>query len=52
LHNSGYPADPITMRFVKEHWENKLSKYIRHSWGTIKYLEKQKGQKKLLDFED
>jgi ribonuclease HII len=44
---SGYPADPITIRFVKEHWENALSKYIRHSWGTIKELEKQKGQKTL-----
>jgi len=44
---SGYPADPITMKFVKEHWENALSKYIRHSWGTIKELEKQKSQKTL-----
>ena len=47
---SGYPADPITMRFVKEHWENSLSKYIRHSWGTIKELEKLKNQTKL-DFD-
>lgn len=44
---SGYPADPITMGFVREHWENKLAKYIRHSWGTIKELEKKKGQKTL-----
>ncbi|HIH13828.1 MAG TPA: ribonuclease HII [Nanoarchaeota archaeon] len=48
---SGYPADPITMGFVKEHWENKLAKYIRHSWGTIKELEKLKGQKKLEGFD-
>lgn len=48
---SGYPADPITMKFVKEHWENRLSKYIRHSWGTIKDLEKMKGQKTLGEFD-
>jgi len=48
---SGYPADPITMKFVKEHWENSLSKYIRHSWGTIKDLEKLKGQKTLKGFD-
>ena len=44
---SGYPADPITIKFVKEHWQNSLSKYIRHSWGTIKELEKLKNQSKL-----
>lgn len=49
---SGYPADPITIKFVKEHWENSLSKYIRKSWGTIKELEKAKNQKTLADFED
>ncbi len=49
---SGYPADPITKRFVKEHWENSLSQYIRKSWGTIKELEKLKGQKTLTEFED
>jgi len=49
---SGYPADPITMKFVKEHWENSLSKYIRHSWGTIKDLKKAKGQQKLASFDD
>ena len=48
---SGYPADPITIKFVKEHWENSLSKYIRHSWGTIKELEKLKGQKTLAGFD-
>lgn len=49
---SGYPSDPITMKFVKEHWENSLSQYIRKSWGTIKELEKAKWQKTLGDFED
>jgi ribonuclease HII len=49
---SGYPADPITKKFVKEHWENSLSKYIRKSWGTIKDLEKAKKQKTLAAFED
>jgi len=48
---SGYPADPITVKFVKQHWENALSKYIRHSWGTIKELEKAKGQKTLAGFD-
>ena len=48
---SGYPADPITMKFVKEHWENTLAKYIRKSWGTIKELEKMKGQKTLEGFD-
>lgn len=49
---SGYPADPITKKFVKEHWENALAKYIRKSWGTIKELEKLKNQKTLTTFED
>jgi len=40
------------MKFVKEHWENSLSKYIRHSWGTIKDLKKAKGQQKLASFDD
>ena len=48
---SGYPADPITVKFVKQHWENALSKYIRHSLGTIKELEKAKGQKTLAGFD-
>lgn len=49
---SGYPADPITKKFLKEHWENSLAKYIRKSWGTIKELEKLKNQKSLKEFED
>ena len=49
---SGYPADPITMGFVRAHWENALSQYIRKSWGTIKELQKAKNQKTLTEFED
>ena len=44
---SGYVADPITQKFVEEHWENALSKYIRHSWGNIKKLKHMKAQQKL-----
>ncbi|MBI2041177.1 MAG: ribonuclease HII [DPANN group archaeon] len=47
---SGYPADPITMGFVKAHWENRLSKYIRHSWAPIKKLKSKKFQK-FLEFD-
>jgi ribonuclease HII len=49
---SGYPADPVTIKFVREHWENSLAQYIRKSWGTIKELEKAKKQKTLAEFED
>lgn len=48
---SGYAADPITIKFVKAHWENKLAQYIRKSWGTIRELEKMKGQKLLMEFD-
>ncbi|MEK6923126.1 MAG: ribonuclease HII [Nanoarchaeota archaeon] len=44
---SGYSADPITKKFVEEHWENTLAKYIRHSWGNIKKLKHLKAQQKL-----
>ena len=50
---SGYPADPITKEFLKRNWENPIiTPYIRKSWGTIKQLEKLKGQKTLGEFED
>ena len=46
---SGYPADPV--KFLKEHWNNSLSKHIRHSWMTIKELKKLKDQKSLAEFD-
>ncbi len=42
---SGYMSDEVTQKFVQEHWENKLSKYIRHSWAPIKQLKSKKFQK-------
>ena len=48
---SGYSADPVTQKFVEAHWENELSKFIRHSWGNIKKLKSNKAQQKL-DFKD
>ncbi len=47
---SGYPSDERTMKFVKEHWRNELSKYIRHSWATIKELKTSRRQKTLGEF--
>ncbi len=49
---SGYMSDEVTQKFVQEHWENKLSKYIRHSWAPIKQLKSKKFQKFLDGFED
>jgi len=48
---SGYPSDPITVKFVKEHWENKLAKYIRKSWSTIKRMKEEKLQSSLEEFD-
>lgn len=48
---SGYPSDERTMKFLEEHWENKLAKYIRKSWGTIKELKKKKYQSTLEAFD-
>ena len=47
---SGYPADEITQRFLKEHWNNKVSKYIRKTWATWKNFQANKSQKNLGDF--
>lgn len=48
---SGYPSDERTMKFLEEHWENKLAKFIRKSWGTIKELKKKKYQTTLEVFD-
>ncbi len=52
---SGYPSDPKTKTFLKEHIESMqshdtLPDYIRQSWQTTKDLIKQKTQKGLGDF--
>lgn len=49
---SGYPADPITVRFLRL-WFKKYNKFpseVRHSWNTIKRYEKLKKTKTLDDF--
>ena len=47
---SGYPADEITQRFLNEHWNNSVSKYIRKTWATWKNFQNNKTQKNLEDF--
>ena len=49
---SGYPADPITMRFFKSWFKKygKLPPYTRHSWDTSKKILKDKNTKKLDEF--
>ncbi len=49
---SGYPADPITQRFLKK-WVNKYGKlppHTRHSWNTSKKIMNKFSNKKLDDF--
>ena len=49
---SGYPADPITQKFLKE-WLLKFGKlppYTRHSWKTAQNIINEKNNKKLDDF--
>ena len=46
---SGYPADPITKKFLKENF-NRHPEIFRHSWSTMKELKNGKGQSKLGDF--
>ena len=48
---SGYPADPITQKFVKENHE-KYQNIIRKSWAPYKKILKNKYQKSLEEFED
>jgi len=49
---SGYPADPITVRFLRT-WSKKYEKFpsdVRHSWKTIKKFKNEKKTKSLDDF--
>lgn len=48
---SGYPADPKTKAFLKEHYESKEFDFIfRKSWQTYKNLSNNKSNKSLLDY--
>lgn len=49
---SGYPADPITQKFLKT-WLDKYGKfpiYVRYSWKNAQALLKEKNTRKLDDF--
>jgi ribonuclease HII len=49
---SGYPSDPLTKKFLEEHW-NTYPEIFRHSWSSYKkYSEgvKSKKQKSLSEF--
>ena len=49
---SGYPADPITQRFLKN-WFNKYGKlppHVRHSWKTAQNILKQNSIRRLDEF--
>jgi len=49
---SGYPADPITQKFLKTWLEkyDKFPRYVRYSWKTTQNLLREKRTKKLDDF--
>lgn len=48
---SGYPSDPKTKAFIKEHYSSKEFDFIfRKSWETYKNLSSQNKQKSLKDF--
>ena len=49
---SGYPADPITKKFLLTWFEEfgKLPPHTRHSWKTAENILKSKSNKKLDDF--
>ena len=49
---SGYPADPITQKFLKTWLENyeKFPIYVRYSWKNAKALLKEKNTRKLDDY--
>lgn len=49
---SGYPADPITQKFIRS-WVNKYNKlppHTRHSWKTAQNFLKEKNIKKLDEY--
>ena len=49
---SGYPADPITQKFLKQ-WIKKFGKlppYTRHTWKTAQNIINENSNKKLDDF--
>ncbi len=46
---SGYPADPITHKFLQENFNNH-PEIFRHSWATMKKLKKAGGQRGLGEF--
>jgi ribonuclease HII len=46
---SGYPSDPKTQRFLKEHY-SKFPQIFRKSWSTVQKLYQTKSQTKLGNF--
>jgi len=46
---SGYPADPITQKFLKENYNN-YPNIFRKTWSSFKRLGKKEGQKSLSEF--
>jgi len=45
---SGYPSDPITQKFLDKNINNeKVMKYVRHSWETVERMKKRAKQRKL-----
>lgn len=48
---SGYPSDPVTMKFLAEHWQRyRKDNIFRESWQTFKAEEEKKIQRKIMDF--
>ncbi len=49
---TGYPSDPITLKFVEKTLENKdwLNKYIRKTWLTFQRIKGEKEQKTISEF--